>query len=192
MGRRTRGGRGCAAPPRAGPTAGVRYFGPADFQQLSVGAGAPGRRTVQPALPPVWPRTATWRTASLSFGPAGGLPAADLAAAVSCVVHRKVLTDFPALRRELERPEFRYVVPDFRLNKAFAQLAVLPAPLRDKVEFLLQRVLPPRLPRPQSLVTRPSLQNRPARPRTPLHRARRERGIPLLPRDGKPRVYRRG
>lgn len=47
----------------------------------------------------------------------------------------KVLTDFPALRRELERPEFRYVVPDFRLNKAFAQLAVLPAPLRDKVEF---------------------------------------------------------
>ena len=28
----------------------------------------------------------------------------------------KVLTDFPALRRELERPEFRYVVPDFRLN----------------------------------------------------------------------------
>ena len=48
----------------------------------------------------------------------------------------KVLTDFSLLRRELERPEFRYVVPDFRLNKAFAQLNALPQPLKDKVEFL--------------------------------------------------------
>ena len=30
----------------------------------------------------------------------------------------KVLTDFDDLRRELGRPEFRYVVPDFRLNRA--------------------------------------------------------------------------
>lgn len=58
----------------------------------------------------------------------------------------KVLTDFPALRRELERPEFRYVVPDFRLNKAFAQLAVLPAPLRDKVEFLCNECCCPACP----------------------------------------------
>lgn len=58
----------------------------------------------------------------------------------------KVLTDFPALRRELERPEFRYVVPDFRLNKAFAQLAVLPAPLRDKVEFLCNECCRPACP----------------------------------------------
>ena len=100
----------------------------------------------------------------------------------------KVLTDFPALRRELERPEFRYVVPDFRLNKAFAQLAVLPAPLRDKVEFLCNECC-----RPQSLLRgRQPQKSRPGRPRTPLHRARRGRGIPLLPRDGKPRVYRRG
>ena len=58
----------------------------------------------------------------------------------------KVLTDFNDLQRELARPEFRYVVPDFRLNKAFAQLAVLPAPLRDKVEFLCNECCRPACP----------------------------------------------
>ena len=48
----------------------------------------------------------------------------------------KVLTDFQDFRREVEREDFRYVVPDFRLNKAFAQLNALPQPLKDKVEFL--------------------------------------------------------
>ena len=48
----------------------------------------------------------------------------------------KVLTDFSQLRCELERPEFSYVVPDFRLNKAFASLNTLPQALKDKVEFL--------------------------------------------------------
>ena len=48
----------------------------------------------------------------------------------------KVLTDFSQLRRELERPEFSYVVPDFRLNKAFASSNTLPQALKDKVEFL--------------------------------------------------------
>lgn len=48
----------------------------------------------------------------------------------------KVLTDFSALRRELEREEFRYVVPDFRLNKALDRLGALPQGLKDKVEFL--------------------------------------------------------
>ena len=48
----------------------------------------------------------------------------------------KVLTEFQQLRRELEREEFRYVVPDFRLNRAFDRLEALPAPLKDKVEFL--------------------------------------------------------
>ena len=48
----------------------------------------------------------------------------------------KVLTDFSALRRELEREEFRYVVPDFRLNKAFDRLGALPQAQKDKVEFL--------------------------------------------------------
>ena len=34
----------------------------------------------------------------------------------------KVLTDFAQLRQELEKPQFRYVVPDFRLNPALEQL----------------------------------------------------------------------
>lgn len=48
----------------------------------------------------------------------------------------KVLTGFRQLERELERPEFRFVVPDFRLNKATDRLASLPGQLKDKVEFL--------------------------------------------------------
>ncbi len=48
----------------------------------------------------------------------------------------KVLTEFAALRAELEREDFRFVVPDFRLNRAFPELAALPQPLKDKVEFL--------------------------------------------------------
>ena len=48
----------------------------------------------------------------------------------------KVITEFQQLRQELEREEFRYVVPDFRLNRAFDRLEALPAPLKDKVEFL--------------------------------------------------------
>ncbi len=48
----------------------------------------------------------------------------------------KVLTDFPQLAREAARPEFRYVVPDFRLNRAFDQLAGLPEAQKEKLEFL--------------------------------------------------------
>mgnify|MGYP004509056431 FL=1 len=48
----------------------------------------------------------------------------------------KVLTEFQQLRQELEREKFRYVVSDFRLNRAFDRLEALPAPLKDKVEFL--------------------------------------------------------
>ena len=48
----------------------------------------------------------------------------------------KVLTDFPALCRELEREDFRYVVPDFRLNKALDRLNTLPETQKKKVEFL--------------------------------------------------------
>ena len=40
------------------------------------------------------------------------------------------------LRHELVRPEFRFVVPDFRLNKALQPLAELPQEAKDKVEFL--------------------------------------------------------
>ena len=48
----------------------------------------------------------------------------------------KVLTAFPQLRQELQREDFRYVVPDFRLNKAFDRLNALPQSQKDKVEFL--------------------------------------------------------
>ena len=48
----------------------------------------------------------------------------------------KVLTEFDQCRQEAEREEFQYVVPDFRLNKAFEQLQTLPEPLREKLEFL--------------------------------------------------------
>ena len=48
----------------------------------------------------------------------------------------KVLTEFSQLQQELNRPEFRFVVPDFRLNRALPQLASLPQAQKDKVEFL--------------------------------------------------------
>ena len=48
----------------------------------------------------------------------------------------KVLTEFDQLKSELEREEFRFVVPDFRLNKALDRLSALPEGLKRKVEFL--------------------------------------------------------
>lgn len=48
----------------------------------------------------------------------------------------KVLTDFNDLVYELNRDEFRFVVPDFRLNKAFDKFASLSDKQKDKVEFL--------------------------------------------------------
>lgn len=48
----------------------------------------------------------------------------------------KVLTDFEALANEINREEFRYVVPDFRLNKSFESLELLSEEQKDKVEFL--------------------------------------------------------
>lgn len=48
----------------------------------------------------------------------------------------KVLTDFNDLLKELDRREFCYVVPDFRLNKSFDKLGRLTQPQKDKIEFL--------------------------------------------------------
>ena len=48
----------------------------------------------------------------------------------------KVLTNFEDFQTELNRNCFSYVVPDFRLNKAFDKLKLLPQPQKDKVEFL--------------------------------------------------------
>ena len=48
----------------------------------------------------------------------------------------KVLTNFKQFEEELNRKEFSYVVPDFRLNKQFAQLKALSQAQKQKVEFL--------------------------------------------------------
>ena len=48
----------------------------------------------------------------------------------------KVLTDFQQLEEELNREDFRYIVPDFRLNKEFGKLNALPIEFKEKVEFL--------------------------------------------------------
>ncbi len=55
----------------------------------------------------------------------------------------KVLTDFSDLVRELDREEFRYVVPDFRLNRAFGRLGSLSQEQKDKVEFLVNECCSP-------------------------------------------------
>lgn len=48
----------------------------------------------------------------------------------------KVLVDFELFLKELRREEYKYIVPDFRLNKEFEKLGELSQPEKDKVEFL--------------------------------------------------------
>lgn len=48
----------------------------------------------------------------------------------------KVLTDFQDFDAELDCEEFRYVVPDFRLNKDLSSLKALAPEKKAKVEFL--------------------------------------------------------
>lgn len=48
----------------------------------------------------------------------------------------KVLTDFRQFLSEVEREDFLYVVPDFRLNKVFDELNTLSLEQKNKVEFL--------------------------------------------------------
>ena len=48
----------------------------------------------------------------------------------------KVLTDFREFADEVNREDFRYVVPDFRLNKAFDKLSTLTNVQKGKAEFL--------------------------------------------------------
>lgn len=48
----------------------------------------------------------------------------------------KVLTDFDDLVNELNREEFEFVVPDFRLNKSIQKLEGLNQTQKNKVEFL--------------------------------------------------------
>lgn len=48
----------------------------------------------------------------------------------------KVITDFDGLADEINREDFSFVVPDFRLNKAFDRLRTLSPSQKNKVEFL--------------------------------------------------------
>ena len=48
----------------------------------------------------------------------------------------KVITDFGQFVAELNRDKFRYVVPDFRLNRQFDKLNALTDAQKQKVEFL--------------------------------------------------------
>ena len=48
----------------------------------------------------------------------------------------KVLIDFEQLKNEINRNDFLYVVPDFRLNKELDKLNRLSEKQKDKVEFL--------------------------------------------------------
>ena len=48
----------------------------------------------------------------------------------------KVLTEFQECLREIQRKDFRYVVPDFRLNKILDKWNTLSEGQKDKVEFL--------------------------------------------------------
>ena len=48
----------------------------------------------------------------------------------------KVLTDFQMFLGEVNKDAFKYVVPDFRLNKAFDKLEQMTQSQKDKVEFL--------------------------------------------------------
>ncbi|MCR5724312.1 MAG: hypothetical protein K6G80_04405 [Treponema sp.] len=48
----------------------------------------------------------------------------------------KVLTNFDDFEAELNRDDFKYVVPDFRLNKRFEKLNALSEAQKNKVEFL--------------------------------------------------------
>lgn len=48
----------------------------------------------------------------------------------------KVLMTFSQLEHEINREDFLYVVPDFRMNKDFERLEILSEKQKDKVEFL--------------------------------------------------------
>ena len=48
----------------------------------------------------------------------------------------KVITEFDKFLEELKREDFRFVVPDFRLNKEIQKLENLPDKMKQKTEFL--------------------------------------------------------
>lgn len=52
----------------------------------------------------------------------------------------KVITDFDEFLMETDRDDFKYVVPDFRLNKTFDRLGSMTCRQKDKVEFCVMNV----------------------------------------------------
>ena len=58
----------------------------------------------------------------------------------------KVLTEFSLFEQELNRLEFRRVVPDIRLNRMYDRLKALPDVLKQKVEFLCNECCRPDCP----------------------------------------------
>ena len=105
----------------------------------------------------------------------------------------KVLTDFAQLRQELAKPQFRYVVPDFRLNPALEQLRTLPPEQKAKVEFLCNECCwfgCTERKRCYETVSRQNLGED-----CPDHRCAAPdacRGLPLFQGDAQPRIYRGG
>lgn len=55
----------------------------------------------------------------------------------------KVITDFGEFQNEVNRDDFQYIVPDFRLNKEFDKLNNLSEKQKDKVEFLCNECCSP-------------------------------------------------
>ena len=88
----------------------------------------------------------------------------------------KVLDNFRQLEEELKRPEFRFVVPDFRLNRELERLMTLPAELKGKVEFLCNEACWFDCPDRKACYENVS----------PVCR----QGVPVLRRDGKSRIHR--
>ena len=64
------------------------------------------------------------------------LSAKELSGSLSGLINYKVLTNFSDFLQEIDREEFRYIVPDFRLNKKFDQLNQMNTQQKEKVEFL--------------------------------------------------------
>ncbi len=105
----------------------------------------------------------------------------------------KVLTEFEDLRRELARNAFSYVVPDFRLNKAFDRLGGLSAAEKDKVEFLCNECCWFGCrERKHCYEAVSQKKSRDERGGAPLCRAGGGRRLSLFPSDGQSGVYRRG
>lgn len=55
----------------------------------------------------------------------------------------KVLTECEDLQKEINREEFRYVVPDYRLNRSMSFWKTMTEAQRDKVEFLCNECCSP-------------------------------------------------